>query len=56
MTQINAAAINAAPPVPMPRIVAGPAIANFGFLFNASSCLTFGPFIALWHKPISFFP
>jgi hypothetical protein len=56
MMHISDAAINAAPPMRTPRIIVGPAIRNFGFLFNASSCLAFGPFIVLLAKADIVFP
>jgi hypothetical protein len=56
MTHISDATINAAPPMRMPLVIVGSAIRNFGFLFNASSCLAFGPFIVLLAKADIVFP
>jgi hypothetical protein len=50
------AATSTAQPVRMPRIASSSAIRNFGFLFNGSSCLAFGPFIVLLIKADIVFP
>jgi hypothetical protein len=55
-TQVKDAAISKANPVRIPALANRSALRDFGFLFNASSCLALGHFIVVSVKGDIVFP